>query len=780
MDEPLDELRRRQLELETDAVAGSVQRIWKGREGSTLAKTPAGAAILKETFFPLAGAIRRAQEEVEKGLDRAPYGTALLSLAPEKLAVITMNAIQSSIVLSKLEAEVPLTRLARDIGYWCWVECQYDTLRGREKNLFDALMKRNRNPWQAIRRAREKIEAFKKQDWAATQLDIKLGAVLLELTIRHTGLITERLRSRYPAMIQLTPEGVQKIQDLQGVEDCLAWPLFRPMIAPPVPWEGAEGGGLQSLSLRLVKDRRHPGTLERVKKADIGSVCRAVNALQETAWRINGKILDIAERVWERKKPKEVLWKLVTSPSLEVDSEDDEEETEVEEGHGMQSVRRALAMPMRLSIARRYLGAPAVYFPYQLDHRGRAYSIPQILQPQGDDLSRALLGFAEGKALGVRGPYWLAVHLANCFGLSRLCFEERVAWVNDHKEEIMDSATRPLEGTRYWTKADKPWRFLAAAMEWAGYMAEGPAYLSRIPVAMDGTCNGLQHLSAMGRDAEGGFWTNLVPGPMPQDIYQQVADRLQRKVQDLADEGHTLAEQWLGAIDRALVKPSTMTTPYGVTDVGIRGQVHCAILEHHPNRFDKPREAASFLAPLLKESIGDIVVKAAEITEWLRKLVRVFAKKGRGLSWVAPSGFPVSQERRRLAVQRVRTVRHALLLYRQEKNAKIDLQKQKDGIVPNLVHSLDAAHMMMTASGLKWKGVSSLAMVHDSYAVHADNVDLMNRVLRESFILVHLDFGLGDLIWTAEKGLPGPEYPRPPRVGKLDIEEVEKSAYFFS
>ena len=37
-------------------------------------------------------------------------------------------------------------------------------------------------------------------------------------------------------------------------------------------------------------------------------------------------------------------------------------------------------------------------------------------------------------------------------------------------------------------------------------------YESFIPVHQDGSCNGLQHYAALGRDAFGGSQVNLVPG----------------------------------------------------------------------------------------------------------------------------------------------------------------------------------------------------------------------------------------------------------------------------
>src|SRR5438105_15649500 len=66
--------------------------------------------------------------------------------------------------------------------------------------------------------------------------------------------------------------------------------------------------------------------------------------------------------------------------------------------------------------------------------------------------------------------------------------------------------------------------FLAACLEWKRYKEEGPDFRSHLPVSMDGTCNGYQHLSALGRDPIGGRATNLVFADKPQDIYQDVCD----------------------------------------------------------------------------------------------------------------------------------------------------------------------------------------------------------------------------------------------------------------
>ena len=40
----------------------------------------------------------------------------------------------------------------------------------------------------------------------------------------------------------------------------------------------------------------------------------------------------------------------------------------------------------------------------------------------------------------------------------------------------------------------------------------------------DGSCNGLQHYAALGRDFNGGKAVNLVPGPVPADVYTEIAN----------------------------------------------------------------------------------------------------------------------------------------------------------------------------------------------------------------------------------------------------------------
>ena len=70
----------------------------------------------------------------------------------------------------------------------------------------------------------------------------------------------------------------------------------------------------------------------------------------------------------------------------------------------------------KLNIARSFSRVDRFYFPHNLDFRGRVYPVPPHLNHIGNDLSRGLLAFADGKKLGESGLKWLKIHCANLMG----------------------------------------------------------------------------------------------------------------------------------------------------------------------------------------------------------------------------------------------------------------------------------------------------------------------------------------------------------------------------
>jgi DNA-directed RNA polymerase len=109
----------------------------------------------------------------------------------------------------------------------------------------------------------------------------------------------------------------------------------------------------------------------------------------------------------------------------------------------------------------------------------------------------------------------------------------------------------------------------------------------------------------------------------------------------------------------------------------------------------------------------------------------------------------------------------------------VNKQKQNTAFPPNFVHSLDSTHMMYTALDCQEQGIT-FAAVHDSFWAHATNISPMNRVLRKQFINLHGSPLLENLYENFTSRYPKEKFPAIPKRGEFDLNEIEKSTYFFS
>ncbi|GAB0495019.1 hypothetical protein MMPV_006316 [Pyropia vietnamensis] len=443
------------------------------------------------------------------------------------------------------------------------------------------------------------------------------------------------------------------------------------------------------------------------------------------------------------------------------------------------------------------------FLPHNIDFRGRAYPVPPFLHHMGADMTRGLFlfdasapGAVKPPALGERGAYWLAVHLANLAGLSKSSLADRYdAGVALFPRAVAVAADPLAESSlSWWAAAEDPFQLLAACTEIAaatgrhGGRSALEAHVSSLPVQMDGSCNGLQHYAALGRDVAGGEAVNLVPGPAPRDVYTGVADLVRARVE--ADASPTaaavnpsaaaLATALRPLVSRKLVKQTVMTSVYGVTLVGARTQV-LARLRATPEFANDPRAwtAAGYLSRLTLSSIGDLFAGATATMDWLGDCAAAVARVGSEVRWTTPLGLPVLQPYRRSARRVVRTVVQQLLLSTSGEHLPVLRGRQRTAFPPNYIHSLDSSHMLLTAAACHRLGLQ-FAAVHDSFWSNAATVDKMNEVLRAEFVRLHSR----DLLAELQEGFlldhPGLTLPPIPVRGELDVRAVLESPYFFS
>jgi len=634
---------------------------------------------------------------------------------------------------------------------------------------------------------------------------VLLGASLLDMVVQATGggihihTVNRRVTKKESHLV-FNPEVA--LQLTQWNERCAALaPFGMPMIVPPTPWISIRSGGFRKLRSYLIKTHQ-PTTYEAVARdADLTNTYAAVNAVQRTEWEINRSVYDVMSSAWAAGLTVGdlICQESTPLPAKPVDIATNEVARKIWRraaalvyAENQRMVSKRGAVMQQLYLAEKFTDLAPLYFVHTLDWRGRMYPVSTELHPQASDTGRALLRFHNGKPLGENGAYWLAVHIANLFGIDKVSFEERVAWVQAHEAKLLDAAMNPLDGERFWCEADAPWQALAACFEWMGYTVQGDAFISKLPVALDGSCNGLQNFSAILRDPIGGMATNLVPGDKPHDVYQKVADVVTEELKRLMvgedTEASIHAAWWLTlGITRATVKRAVMTVPYGVTQSGMRDQLidylrkegHMQAGEAH-DMF--PR--CKFVAEVIAASIDRVVVAAGVAMGWLKDVARQVADAGHYVQWTAPQGFrviqlysrPVGDLRITVMVGGKRTSLQLLDFDSQE----VDKRKQAVGVSPNFIHSYDAAHLMITVLRCADRGVTEFAMIHDSYGTLAADVDTMAEELREAFIEQYSVDTLSLLRAELMQANPGIELPLPPPMGSLELAVVKDSEYFFA
>lgn len=756
----------------------------------------------------------------------------------ERVGVNVAAYMTLKVVLDHITGTWSLANVCQHISELMLDELRYRRLQEQAPALFEYKLKRFRTSSyahmarsmdHAVRTAHDRDgNLIDTADLQMTRLQQSLvGGVLVQLLIQSTSLVRivrkkehKGRRLKLQDFIEPTEETetwlFQRTEHLAVLE-----PQHQPMIVPPRQWEPGKRGGFY-FALRgkhtLVRGLHDPKFRHEVFNADMPLVYATLNSLQNTAWRINRSVYDLVIEI--QRRGGNIAGVPATEPVPQpVRPADIDTNTEARErwskeaglAHDREHARRAHARETTRLVgsAEGVLNEEAIFFPYSLDFRGRIYPISDYLHPQGHDLAKALLTFAQGKPVDEDGAGWLAIHGANCLGkttdgqkVSKMTFEERIAWVVANTKRIERVADDPF-GDLWWAdveEVDDPLQFYAFCVEWRNLQEasrRGETYVSSLPCSMDGSCNGLQHFSAMFRDPVGGAAVNVVPQDRPQDIYQRVADVLLDRLQEMPDD--PVAVKLLGSklVTRKLAKRPTMTFGYGSKRFGFKKQLkdYFRSLPNWPEmkrRFTTIEDgkeksqvgvACALLAKLIDEALAHVVVKAAEGMQWMQKSARAIVKNKKTVEWTVPvTGFRVRQEYVKWKEGRVETVLAGSIIRRPVvwlPTENLDPIKQVNAIAPNVVHSLDAAALMLTVSDAAANGVEAFAMVHDSYGALAADCASLAGCCRRAFVKLYQTQDVVALLY--EQFLKqSPDCPLPPEKGTLEVSEVLASDYFFA
>jgi len=670
-----------------------------------------------EWFPNLTKAIKEEQEQCLLGDlkgDRKHYGSYLIKLSSEKVALLALTELMKSILkLTQkkkddvdgsmhnyhIVSKVLFDAIGKAVNAQIIFDYEEELLKAREAQYqaanspqatgepdLDAPVKPQQKKKSNIaaktaalaqRVLKKKLDSEVHQSIGMPKdVQLKLGSLIVYLmkeTIKiknqegfwqnllTTGYSKLKNKKQYVGVLNVNEEFllslVSKIEKTGSlfiqIERCL------PMIFKPAPWQDHEIGGYYQKPTNFMRIQESVLQERSIKYADLQPTFNVLDILGQTPWRVNKNVLNAVEGIWEsgggageipirHYNYQNYIYEYQLKECKDY-KERQKLMKKIQQQRDIHSLR--CDFTLKLNVAKAFRNIEKIYFPHNVDFRGRVYPIPPHLNHMSSDICRGLLEFAEGKPIGPTGLRWLKIHLANKMGKDKLSMQDRILYVDSILPIVERCVKDPLR-YREWLEVEDCWQTLAAMYDlWEAMNRDDPAeHISHLHIHQDGSCNGLQHYAALGRDYAGAEQVNLVARERPGDIYTAVANMVQERInmdaENPASKHHKLAKKLVGNVKRKIVKQTVMTSVYGVTFIGARAQIHKQLRDKDFLDQDDDKEvydASHYIASYTLDCIRDLFSGAHEIKKWLITCAGLIANTANPVSWITPLGLPVVQ-----------------------------------------------------------------------------------------------------------------------------------------
>jgi DNA-directed RNA polymerase len=772
----LDRQFHREIEARQEAVNRLRERTRTAEDRCYASSTVYGSSFLNSGLEAITKEIATKLSHITRGWasDKAAAVMAIKDCDPVVLALITAKGILDVLGQRKLEKPT-YAAVTYHIGNLVFDQILLDQFCAKHKDLFESAhstIHAHKGYSYRVQRYRAAMRkhGIQASRWP-TSVKVLVGGWLMDRLAAATGWITTRIvRSsahKSQTLVVYQPEFLRMKEALMERAEAFAACLW-PMLCEPNDWtQDSSGGYLTNELRRLTSLVRSSIPKKRCLLLRESRALAMLNRLQRVPYRINSRVLEIANFCMERRisvgkfraeeptppPPKPEPWE--TAP--------DEEKlayrrarTQIEDKNSalaQKNYRTAEAV----FVANKYK-QEVFWIPWSFDFRGRCYPIPTSLSPQGTDFDKSLIYFQEE---GPVNEWWLAFQVATTYGLDKATMQDRIDWTRNNHDLIDLIASDPEGTVAEWSQAEEPWCFLAAALEYSQCVIHKTKKTSGLPVSVDATCSGLQHLSALALDRTAAEMVNVVPTDKPSDGYAIVAEKAK---EILPQHLHHL-------MNRKLTKRTVMTTPYGVTENSARDYIRQELKGVELER----GELQAIVKAVYRFAVREVFAGPCASMTFIQKTAGTKIKEGSStLEWFTPSGFHVIQEYRKNESQPVSTrllgQRIQTWLNKEWEERQIDLNKAKTAASPNLIHSLDASLLHLVFADCEYP----FTVIHDCVLGRSCDMDQMGKQIRDKFVEIYSQPVLQQ--WAESLGV---EFDETVMQNTLNINDVQESSYFF-
>jgi hypothetical protein len=598
-----------------------------------------------------------------------------------------------------------------------------------------------------------------------------------------------------------------------------------PMIIPPLHWKIDNNGKIIEYGGTILNNKYEFKSLTSISVKNIAvksmkynnSIINSVNRMASTEYIINKQLLDIITKKEYMKGDKPLIYFRPHSESNRL-SKYIKDKNFIKSNEITVYNSKYIYETSIINIAKLMCNTESFYFTNFIDWRGRFYTSNCSLNIQGGELARALLLFKKGEVLNKNGIYALKIYIANAFGLDKKSKDYRVDWVDSNLNDIINSPDNNL-----WLSAEEPLIFLACALELKEYN-KNSQFISKLPILLDATCNGIQHLSAIANDINLAQKVNITSSSdncEPNDIYTDLIKPIKDDINSFIKnnpEHYNLSKL---NITRKLIKRGIMTITYGVTVKGILNQ----LLVEHFIKYDlvnnhylyKPKDVNIGDVSLtykdlykLSEIIYNCLFKIhpvlENIMEYFHNIVKLLNDLELPVQWITPYGLEITQKYAKYTKYDITTKvygkRSKIVLRKAviNKNGEVSMNcvKQINSFIPNFIHSMDGSNIVLLLNNIKKKYSFDVITIHDCFGVQANYCEILSQLVKESFILIYGDkkcienfhnhiienikavYKVYDNIVINKDGKEF-KLPQKPIIGEMDLKaQLSESKYFIN
>ena len=427
-----------------------------------------------------------------------------------------------------------------------------------------------------------------------------------------------------------------------------------------------------------------------------------------------------------------------------------------------------------LNIAELFSNVEEIFFPVRMDNRTRIYCITDYFDYQKNDLAKGLISFATpGKVYKSDTTVikYFKAFGANMFGnnLDKKSLNHRVDWIDSNSDRIIN-----FENNDIVNKSENKTCFTSFCFEYKRFIDflsdnESKVFYTYLPIQLDASCNGYQHLTLLTREKKLFDVLNLATSSHdddPDDFYTYILDitrsymklqkRLLSSVENKSKKDLNLIASYSRLLDvyfdRRMVKKTIMTKSYNASIPTQVSQLIATLEQRHDgkhkyyihnNNIDIKLKRDDIVAFVM--AIKSVIAKESprinELSKYLDSIISICTKLNFPVPWVLPSGAEIRESYEKEKSEKFKAfffvnTKYTFKSYQRE---SYDLRKQKRATMPNLIHSLDATTIAILYNS--FKSIGALYTIHDCFGVTANNVPRLILKLKLAYIQLYSSTG---------------------------------------